>query len=298
MKILLFGTTGQVGQECLALFNKQGWEVISIERKDVDFRMPSSVYESVLFNKPDIVVNACAYTAVDKAESESELAGLVNAESVELMAKACSELDIPIVHISTDYVFNGLASSPYCEDDEVDPQGVYGRTKLEGEKLLTSECPKSLIIRTSWVFSAHGNNFVKTMIRLGKERDELGVVGDQFGCPTFAGDISQVIADVISLIEQAPNFDGWGTYHCSDAGVVSWNDFAQKIFRQAVELKLLSKAPKVNSITTNQYPTPATRPAYSVLNCNKLEALLGRPMPHWKLGLQHVCETLLEQTRA
>ena len=292
MKVLLFGANGQVGSECQKVFQKMGWDVLALTRQDADFSNPSAVYNAVKNIKPDVVVNACAYTAVDKAESEPALANLVNAESVGAMGKACNELKIPTIHISTDYVFNGTAKNPYIENAAVAPMGVYGQSKLAGEQQLQLENPKHVILRTSWVFSAHGNNFVKTMLRVGAERAELGVVGDQFGCPTYAGDIAKAISAFIALLKNDKPFEAWGIYNCSNRGECSWYDFAQAIFKAGVQADLLVKAPKVNSITTDQYPTPTARPAYSVLDGSKLEALLGESMPHWRIGLTQVCEEL------
>lgn len=292
MKVLLFGANGQVGSECRRVFAGTGWDVAALTRNEVDFRNPKDVYAVVKTIKPDIVVNACAYTAVDKAESEPALAQLINADSVGAMAEACCELDIPTMHISTDYVFNGMSVSPYLESDSVDPTGIYGQSKLAGEQQLQLENPKNIILRTSWVFSAHGNNFVKTMLRLGTERDELGVVGDQVGCPTFAGDIAKSISAFISLLQKEKSFSAWGIYNCSNNGTSSWHDFALSIFDLGAEFGLLANAPKVNSITTDQYPTPVARPAYSVLDGRKLELLLGKPMPHWQIGLSQVITAL------
>jgi len=294
MKILLFGANGQVGSECRKKFQQKGWDVISLVRGDVDFSEPSKVYEAVKAYKADVVVNACAYTAVDKAEGEAELAGLINAQSVASIGKGCSELNIPVIHISTDYVFDGEAKTPYTEEDRVSPLGVYGKTKLEGELSLQKQHDKHIILRTSWVFGAQGNNFVKTMLKLAKTRDELSVVGDQFGSPTYAGDIANSIALVIEKINNTAEFSQWGIYHCSNQGETNWFDFSRAIFTEGVKAGVLGREPQVNSITTREYPTATARPAYSVLNCNKLERLLQRSMPSWKLGLAKVCNELLK----
>jgi dTDP-4-dehydrorhamnose reductase len=291
MKILLFGSTGQVGRECIKAFESHKWNLVSLTRAHADFSDPESVYQSVIDHQPDIVVNACAYTAVDKAELEPELAHLVNAASVSAIGKACSQLDIPVVHISTDYVFDGLGVTPYCENDAVAPTGVYGSSKLLGEQQLLAAHGKSIILRTSWVFSVHGNNFVKTMLRLGRERDEVGVVADQFGCPTSAGHIARVIADMVKRHESGIALE-WGIYHCSNRGECSWYDFAVAIFESGLAAGLLDKIPKVYPITTADYPTPATRPAYSVLNCERLERYLGYSMPLWTTELEDVSTAL------
>jgi dTDP-4-dehydrorhamnose reductase len=292
VKVLLFGSNGQVGSACRQAFEGEGFELIALTRSDADFSDPESVYEAVIKYAPGFVINACAYTAVDKAESEPELAHKVNALSVASMAKVCNQLDIPCIHISTDYVFDGSGIGAYSEASPVAPLGVYGVSKFEGERLLQAEATKCIILRTSWVFGVQGNNFVKTMVRLGRERDELGVVGDQRGCPTFAGDIAAII---YTLVEQyrGDKILPWGVYHCSNSGECSWYDFAQAIFTQSVELGVLSKTPKLNAITTDQYPTPAKRPVNSVLDCRKLENAMGQSMRHWREGLKQVCASLL-----
>jgi len=293
MRVLLFGANGQVGSECRRIFQQKGWDVIPLLRVDVDFSEPNKVYEAVKAYKADVVVNACAYTAVDKAEDEADLADLINAQSVASIGKGCNELNIPAIHISTDYVFDGEAKTPYKEEDIVSPLGVYGKTKLEGEQFLQKQHEKHIILRTSWVFSAEGNNFVKTMLRLAKTKDELGVVGDQFGCPTYAGDIASSIALIIEKINSTAEFTQWGIYHCSNQGETNWCDFSRAIFAEGVKAGILDREPKVSGITTQEYPTPTARPAYSVLSCVKLERLLQQPMPSWKLGLAKVCKELI-----
>lgn len=291
VKVLLFGPNGQVGNACQKAFQSAGFDVIALDRSEVDFAEPEQVYQAILRHKPDWVVNACAYTAVDKAESEPELAYQINGESVAQMAKACAELTIPTLHISTDYVFNGTATQPYQEDDTTDPIGVYGGSKLEGENQLRAANPKHIILRTSWVFGQQGNNFVKTMLRLGGERDTLGVVSDQVGCPTFAGDIADVIKRLVELYLAKGSLP-WGTYHCSNSEKCSWFQFAEVIFKQGLASGALKKIPTVTPLTTEQYPTIAQRPAYSVLDCSKLELLLNQTMPSWRPGLTAVCHSL------
>jgi dTDP-4-dehydrorhamnose reductase len=296
MKVLLFGANGQVGYECGIALEKTNWEFSALTREHVDFSYPEKVYETVKNSDADIVVNACAYTNVDKAESDSKLANLVNAKSVGAMAKACAELNIPTIHISTDYVFNGAASKPYKEIDPVAPMGIYGETKLAGEALLQKNNSKHIILRTSWVFSAYRNNFVKTMLRLGRDKREVNVVTDQFGCPTHAGDIAATIISLIKRIEEDEKFSKWGIYNCSNTGDCNWFEFAKRIFEQSSESKLLAVVPIVLPITSNQYSTVAKRPAYSVLNGEKLKELLGKPMPHWDIGLAKVCNQLINNT--
>ena len=286
-KVLLFGSNGQLGSACRRHWANSDFELIALDRGGADFSDPRAVDNAVQKYRPDFVVNACAYTAVDKAESDAEAAFQVNGDSVGRLASACASMDIPVLHVSTDYVFDGRGTRPYLEDDAVDPQGVYGASKLEGEKRLQAGNPRHIILRTSWVFGEDGNNFVKTMLRLGREREELGVVADQTGCPTYTGELAEVILELVQCYRQEGDLP-WGIYHCSSAGVCTWYDFALEIFAQGAAAGLLSKQPKVNRLTTAQYPTPASRPAYSVMDCSKLEALLGRHLSLWQMGLGKV----------
>jgi dTDP-4-dehydrorhamnose reductase len=234
----------------------------------------------------DIIINCAAYTVVDKAESDEELANTINNRAVSLLAKIAKKKNISLIHISTDYVFNGQNYRPYIETDLTDPQGVYGRTKRDGENAILEVSPKNcIIIRTSWVYSSFGNNFVKTMLRLGKERDSLGVIFDQVGTPTYARDLAQAILEVLPQVQnESPEI-----YHYSNEGVASWYDFAQAIF----ELSNISC--EVNPITTDQYPTPATRPHYSLLNKNKIKEHFGISIPYWKKSIKECLEYLGEK---
>ncbi|MBR9910095.1 MAG: dTDP-4-dehydrorhamnose reductase [Gammaproteobacteria bacterium] len=290
-KVLLFGANGQVGHACGKALGEIDAELVALDRRAADFADPQAVYEVIKQQAPDFVVNACAYTAVDKAESDAELAHAVNAASVTRMGEACAELGIPTLHLSTDYVFNGTADQPYTEDSAVDPIGVYGASKLAGEQGLQAANPRHIIMRTSWVFGEQGNNFVKTMLRLGAERPELGVVGDQIGCPSYSGDLAHIIRLWVQAYQRNPQ-QPWGIYHCSNKGQCSWYEFAAAVFAAGVDCGLLPKAPQLKQLTTDQYPTVAARPAYSVLNCDKLEAALGVALPHWQAGLNNVCNAL------
>lgn len=295
VKVLLFGLNGQVGSVCAEVLSSQaseGLSLIALDRREADFSNPQSVYDAVVESAPDVVVNAVAYTAVDRAESDSELAFLVNRDSVKSLAEACAHLSIPAIHLSTDYVFGGDASSPYTESDPVSPMGVYGESKLAGENALISTNPQHMILRTSWVFGVHGANFVKTMLRLGRERDSLGVVADQFGCPTYAGHLALVVEALIQRFRSEGTLP-WGVYHCSGGSPCSWHEFAQQVFQISAALKeqgvggelLPDASPAVKPIATEDYPTPAARPQYSVLDNRKLEELLGRELPCWRDGL-------------
>jgi dTDP-4-dehydrorhamnose reductase len=283
-KVALFGAAGQVGKDCAEALQKDGYNSYLLTRDDVDFSQPALVAEKLDVLDADIVINACAYTAVDKAETEEDLADQVNHLSVKALAEVCKKKSIPLIHISTDYVFDGAGKSPYQEDNPVNALGVYGETKLAGELAIQEVMRKFIILRTSWVFGEQGNNFVKTMLRLARDRDALSVVDDQVGRPTYVGDIVNTILHFVDKYKKESNLP-WGIYHCSSEGHTSWYGFASKIFEMAHELGVLDKMPALSPIPSSAYPTTAPRPAYSVLSTEKLEKFLGRPMPHWQMGL-------------
>ncbi|RNM05572.1 dTDP-4-dehydrorhamnose reductase [Dickeya undicola] len=277
MKILLTGANGQLGR-CFQDRLPDGWSVLATDMDSLDITDEAQVQATMESWQPDAIVNAAAYTAVDKAESEPELAARINVTGPEYLARAARQHGARFIHVSTDYVFDGSATQPYSETDATHPLGVYGQTKLDGERVVLKVNPATQIVRTAWVFSEYGNNFVKTMLRLGRERDTLGVVADQRGCPTYAGDIANAI---ISLLQQQADA---GLYHFCGDEEVSWHDFASAIFAIAGEKQLLPCTPVVNAITTDQYPTPAARPAYSTLDCSKI-ARLGIPPSAWREAL-------------
>lgn len=274
MKILVFGKTGQVATE----LQRQG-DVIALGRDEADFSDPATCVAQILRYKPDVIINAVAYTAVDKAESEPELAHLVNAEAVGAIAHGAANMNIPLVHISTDYVFEGGGETPWRPSDPTGPIGVYGASKLAGEKAIRAAGGAHVILRTSWVVSAHGNNFVKTMLRLGRERDRLTIVADQIGGPTAAADIAgSCLLIAAQLREGAPS----GTYHYSGSPDVSWADFAREIFTQA------GLNVDVVDIPSSDYPTPAKRPLNSRMDCSTLATDYGIPRPNWRESLQKI----------
>ncbi len=286
MKVLVTGSRGQVGTELLCLAKGFGVEVIGVDHDRLDITDQMAVQTFVSTQQPDAVVNAAAYTAVDKAEEDVDAVFAVNATAVSYLAQFCASLDIPLVHISTDYVFDGSKKNAYIESDAVSPLGVYGQTKLEGEALVQSECKKYYIFRTSWVFSAHGNNFVKTMLRLGTEREELGIVADQRGKPTSAREIARVIYEVLKAKHEA-----WGIYHLAQPNAVTWFEFAQSIFAEARQQGFSLRVKQVNAITTADFPTPAKRPENSELDCNKLETTFNIKLQPWNVSLAEViCE--------
>ena len=286
-RILLLGSTGQVGQELLKTLSTLG-ELITLTRQELDLTNSDQIAETIASWQPKIIINASAYTAVDKAESESELAMAINAVAPKIIAQAAQVLSATLVHISTDYVFNGKNHTPYIEEDEPDPIGVYGKSKLLGELGVKENCDRHIILRTAWVYGARGHgNFVKTMLRLGAEKEELRIVSDQIGNPTWSYDIANAIANLLNFPEnQIP----WGTYHFTNSGVASWYDFAVAIFEEGHKLNFPLKIKTVLPITTAEYPTPAQRPAYSVLSKAKFRKTLGVYPPYWRDSLKKMLE--------
>ncbi|MCV2881829.1 dTDP-4-dehydrorhamnose reductase [Actibacterium sp. XHP0104] len=278
--ILVFGKTGQVATE----LQRQA-DVIALGRDEADLERPGRCADAILQHAPDVVINAAAWTAVDQAEAEMDRAMRVNADAPGAMARACVARGIPFLHVSTDYVFDGSGDQPWAEDDHPSPLGAYGRTKLEGEKLVRAAGGNHAILRTSWVFSAHGANFVKTMLRLAETRDKLTVVADQIGGPTPAADIA---ATLLTMARAMRAGQGGGTYHYGGQPHVSWADFSREIFAQA------GKAVEVADIPSSDYPTPAKRPLNSRLDCAKLAAEFGVKPPLWKDGLAAVLAELGE----
>lgn len=283
MKILLTGANGQLGR-CLQDRFPTEWEVIALGSTELNIGHREEVVEKVNQLHPTVMINAAAYTAVDKAESDRDTAAAVNSFGPAYLAAAAKQVGAKFIHISTDYVFEGHGNKPYQETDAVYPLGVYGKTKLAGELLVQNTLPEAIIIRTAWVFSQYGHNFVKTMLRLANEHSELRIVGDQLGCPTYAGDIAAVI---ICMIEQSAEA---GIYHYCGDRAVTWAEFASEIFQQAESLNLLMNQPKVKPITTAEFPTPASRPAYSVMATQKIARYY--PASNWRSALTAVLSSL------
>jgi dTDP-4-dehydrorhamnose reductase len=286
MKILVIGKSGQLAWE-LSQLSTAEHEIFCLGRSDVDIANASSLVDSLNKHQAEGVINASAYTAVDHAESDIEDAYALNTHAVENIAKACKILSIPLVHISTDFVFHGNKGSPYLPNDEINPLGVYGASKAEGEKLITGIYPdNSAIIRTSWVYSTHGNNFVKTMLKLMSTKPELGIISDQIGSPTFAKGLAE--ACLLSLTNKLN-----GIHHYTDTGVASWFDFAIAIQKIGLELGLLDIKIPIKPISTSQYPTPAKRPHYCVLDKSSLvEALPEISLIHWQEQLHNMMAEL------
>lgn len=292
MKILVTGANGQLGR-CLAdIMKGVDAEFFFLDKTQMDLSSPDDVRSQLDKFKPDFVVNAAAYTAVDKAESEPELAQLINATSPEVMALWCNTNNAGFIHVSTDYVFDGSGSEPYTENDAVNPTSVYGRTKLAGEVAILKVNPAAIIIRTAWVFSEYGHNFVKTMLRLGAQKDELKVVADQIGCPTYAGDLALAIKKLVFKVQNLSSYGG--IYHFCGDKALTWCDFAKQIFITAKTKSVLTKDIVVLPISTSEYPTPAKRPAYSVLNNQKIALHFGIAPSDWSLALERVTKLLSE----
>ena len=293
MKVLVLGSKGQLGLCLYDQLIKTDYQVVYASRADFDLGDLYSLSKNVSSIKPDIVINAGAYTAVDKAEDDKQMANLINHRAVAKLANVCEALDSWLIHVSTDYVFDGTATKPYREDDETNPQGIYGGSKLNGEIAITKSGCNHIIIRTAWVFSEYGNNFLKTMLRLGTDCDELRVVGDQIGCPTYAQDIAKAI--VFMLPRLASKKSASGIFHyCGDLPC-SWYDFALGIFAEAKAFGL--RIPNsIVSITTTEYPTRATRPAFSVLECLKIQQTFDIAPSNWRDGIKIVLGRIYNQS--
>ena len=285
-KFLITGAKGQVGH-CLTQQLTSKAEILAVDRDELDITDQSAVKKIVETFKPDVIINAAAHTAVDRAESEVELSEAINVKGPQYLAEAANEIGAVILHISTDYVFEGTGTGEYKEDDQTNPQGVYGRTKLAGEIAVQQANPSSIILRTAWVFGEHGHNFVKTMLRLAKDRDSLGIVGDQFGGPTYAGDIAKALIEIANQI-LAGKENAFGVYHFTGKPYVSWYEFAKAIFVEAESQNILKKSPLVNSIATSDYPTPAKRPANSRLDLTKIKQVFNIEPSDWQKALKNI----------
>ena len=277
MRILIFGRVGQLGSALDELLSQRD-EPIFLDRPEIDLSDIPSIERLITDASPELVINAAAYTAVDRAESEPELAALINAHAPGEMARVCSFSALPFMHVSTDYVFDGQATAPYSEDAPVNPQSVYGKTKLAGERAVQAAIDRHVILRTAWLYSHVGHNFLKTMLRVASEGKSLKVVNDQFGSPTFAWDLARAMVTVVDAIK-AGRQDIYGLYHVTNSGHTDWHGFASEIFAMRGDPVDLSP------ISTREYPTPAPRPAYSVLSCDRLNQVFSLRLPDWQDGL-------------
>ena len=292
MKIMITGGEGQLGTELIDQSAAHGIEVLAPTLAEMDLTRPADVDGFWDAFRPTAVINAAAYTAVDRAESEAELAFAVNAAAPAYLARRCSRQGIPLIHISTDYVFDGLKGSPYLEEDPIAPLGVYGRSKAEGESAVRGALDRHLIIRTSWLYSAHGINFVKTVMRLAAERDELRIVDDQVGSPTCATDLAAAILAIMDR-QGAGEAVPWGTYHYCGSGVTSWYGLACYVLETLVSRGNTASF-RITPIPTVQYPTPARRPPYSVLDCHRIESSFGLARPPWQSSVAKTVDRLLK----
>lgn len=294
MRILLTGKNGQVGFELQRSLAVLG-EVVAVGRDQLDLSDPEAIRALVRRVKPDVIVNPAAYTAVDKAEAEPELAAAVNTVAPGVLGEEAEKLGALVVHFSTDYVFDGRLARPYRESDEPCPQSVYGQTKCEGELALATATARHLILRTSWVVGAYGNNFAKTMLRLAAERDALRVVGDQWGAPTSAALLADVTAHIVRQWASGAEGFPYGIYHCAAAGETNWCDYARFVVEQALAagLVLKVKPEQIQAISTEEYPLPAKRPANSRLDCSKLTQTFNLVLPFWQQTVSHIIQQVV-----
>ena len=296
MKILVCGKSGQLAQE-LAAADTNGWCQF-LGRDDLDLADVDTLAASIAEYDFDLLVNAAAYTAVDKAEEETDAAKRLNAIAPQILAKAAADKNVPIVHVSTDYVFDGCDPTPYSPSAATGPINVYGETKLAGEIGVSNANPRHLILRTSWLYSKFGANFVKTMLRLAKDRDALSIVGDQYGSPTNAANLANaILVSAQDIVTADAGAAFWGTHHFCDMGVTSWASFAKEIFAQATKLDMITAPPKITTIPTVDYPTPAKRPEYSVLDCTSFDASFAGLRQPWQDSLRTVMTKLAKDVQ-
>ena len=296
MRMLVTGTSGQLAQSLIEVGLAVGIDVFALRRPQLDLTIPGTIRSALADARPDLVVNAAAYTAVDKAESEPDLALAVNATGAGELAAHCERLAIPLIHISTDYVFDGAKPAPYAEADPTGPINAYGRSKLAGELAVAAACSRHIIVRTSWVYSPFGTNFVRTMLRLAQSRPELGVVDDQRGCPTYAPHLAEAITHMAQRLQtRSAAAPPWGIYHAAGSGETTWCEFAREIFR--ISAPGGGATPNVKAIATADFPTPARRPANSRLDCGLLERTFGVRLPDWREGTRN-CVARLQRPKA
>ncbi len=294
MKLLIVGARGQLGSALERASRKKGWAPAAVDLPQVDIADPETIRAALKASSPDLVINAAAHTAVDRAEDEPEAAFSANRDGPRHLARACARSGIVLIHVSTDYVFDGTSGQPYTEDDPVSPVGVYGKSKAAGEDAVRSELPAHLIVRTSWLYAAGGHNFVRTMIRIGKTEKVVRVVADQFGCPTNAADLAAAILVLAEEAVAAQSQPLWGTYHFSNRGVTSWHGFAETIFEKT-RGRIPLRVEQVMPITTVQFNAAAPRPAYSVLSCDRIRRRFGIVPRAWDEALSDVLEEIIAE---
>ena len=291
--MMRIAVTGSRGQVAASLIERKGpeLEIVSLARPKFDLEDREAVIAGIIGARPDVVINAAAYTAVDKAEREEAVAARVNGEGAGHTAEAAARLGVPLLHVSTDYVFDGALDRPYHEGDRTGPAGAYGRSKLIGEKLVAERCPDSVVLRTAWVYSPFGANFVRTMLRLNETREEVGVVDDQLGNPTSALDIADALITVAARVRGDSSKALRGIFHMTGSGEASWADFAEAVFCEAAARG--RRLTRVKRITTAEYLTPARRPANSRLDNEKLRRVYGLSLPDWRTSLAACCARLI-----
>lgn len=294
MKILVTGAKGQLGCSIQSISNRYDASLMLTDSEQLDITCLESVREVIEQSKPDVIVNAAAYTAVDKAEEEETLATKVNADGPYNLAIIAAKYDIPLIHVSTDYVFDGSETKPYLPDAHTNPQGIYGKTKLMGEQAVRSNHSKHVIIRTAWVFSEYGNNFVKTILSLSKRHEEISIIADQYGSPTYAGDLAECILEIAMRINSKDDIR-WGTYHYCGDMATSWHGFARAIVADALEYGFIRQAPTIHAIKSSDYTFKTPRPEYSILDCDSTEVYWDVKQSRWRDRLAKTIEKLAVQ---
>lgn len=294
MKLLILGSNGQVGHCLVEQAEARGIDYTATNSSQLDIIDYLKVRQTVESVEPSVVINATAYTNVEKAEDEPEKAFQVNSDSVANLARICSQKNIPLVHISTDYVFDGTKDGYYQETDSVNPINAYGKSKLAGEIAVADNTDKYVILRTSWVFGRHGKNFVKTMLNLFKSRDELTIVSDQVGGPTYAGDIASAILRIVEVLDNTPNFSEWGIFNFSGKDDVSWYKFAQCIYDSSRKKQLITKDVSIRPIQASMFKTKATRPQNSKLDLSRIESVFNISASDWKSEIENNIEYYLQ----
>ena len=293
MKVLITGANGQLGRELIRQGLAFDFKIQSLNHQELDITNAGQLKKVLTNVSPSIVINAAAYTDVDKAENESGLAYAVNKNGPAYLARYCAEHRLALIHISTDYVFDGTKGRPYRENDPIAPLGVYGQSKARGEAVIRSKLKNHIIVRTSWLYGVYGNNFVKTILSLSHEKDELRVVADQFGSPTSASDLAEALLTIAKKIAAGGKFD-WGTYHYCGQGITTWHGLAEKIIQLARAYGTL-QIKQVTPITTAEWPTLTKRPPYSVLDCSHLKSQFGIDLKPWQESLKHTIDRLLSE---
>lgn len=289
--ILIAGKQGQLALALKNIGNIKGYRLICAGRPAMDITRPETIQKILDEVKPALVINATAYTAVDLAETDSKAAFAVNASGIGELGRHCAQREIPVIHVSTDYVFDGAAITPYKPDDEIAPGGVYGQSKAQGEAELKNATDQHLIFRTAWLFSEHRSNFLKTMLKLGATNDQIRVVSDQHGTPTYAHDLAEGLVQIASQVITSRESIAWGTYHLTNTGETTWNGFAVEIFKRYAQTTG-ADIPEIIAISTADYPTAAARPAYSILDCSATTKAFGVTLPDWKDATRRCIETI------